>query len=198
MSNHDHLPECYVADDGTRVSAPVYRLLADCFLGAPGKPPGLWEAGTELQHDLCPNEHMQPLNRAAAEQVETWQTALPIVNGRLTDVEIGEAAALMAPKDGEQVLPFPIYWAGVIKLAGELKARKAGPRVAPPVSYVTPFGAKVVPPMTAGDFKDVSHRDAAATGLKPHEQSAKRMKPQARPSMSAEPRPPASDGVEGR
>src|SRR3974390_2433568 len=105
MSKYANLPEFYVADDGTRVREPVYRLLADCFLGAPGKPPGLWEAGCEIQHDLPANEHMQPLNLAAGAAVERFEASLPIVAGRLSEEDIAEAAALLAPKEGEPVLP---------------------------------------------------------------------------------------------
>lgn len=195
MSRLD-LPEFYLTEDGARVREPVYRLLADCFLGAPGKPPGLWEAGCEIQHDLVPNEHMQPLNRAAGEAVERWQAALPIVAGRFTEEEIGEAAALMAPKEGEQVLPHALWWAGVLKLAAELKIKKAGMRVpAPTPQHVAPLN-RTVPPMTAGEYKDAPHRDQAATGIKAHPQAARRLKPaQQPPAMTTEPRPQASDGV---
>jgi hypothetical protein len=195
MSEHSHLPEAYVADDGTRVTAPVYRLLADCFFGKPGGPPALWEAGTELQTDITPNEHMQPLNRAAAERLNRWEASLPIIAGKLDEADIQEAAALLAPREGEPVQPHPVWWAGVIKLAGELKMKRAGNRIPDPVKTVAPLNQGHIPPMSAGDFKDVSHRDQRATGMQAHPQIAGKRMNRPTPPMATEPKQPSGDAA---
>ena len=194
MSEHN-LPEFYQADDGSRVSTPVYELLADCFFGKPGGPPALWEAGTELQTDLIPNEHMKPLNRAAGERVEKWLQSLPIVAGKLDEQDLAEAASLLAPREGESMPPHPIWWAGVIKLAGELKLKRTGSRIPNPVREVTYAKGKTPPPLSAGNFKDVSHRDQEATGMKAHPQIAGKRVKRGSPLMSAEPRQPAGDAT---
>lgn len=195
MSDYDHLPDVYVADDGTRVTAPVYRLLADCFFGKPGGPPALWEAGTELQTDITPNEHMEPLNKAAGVRIQRWLTSLPVVTAKLEESDIAEAAALLAPREGEATQPHGQWWAGVIKLAGELKKKREGRVIPETATTVSPLNQASVPPMSAGDFKDVSHRDQKATGMKAHQQLAGKRVNRPAPVMATEPKPPAGDAA---
>lgn len=191
-----HLPEFYIADDGTRVADPVYRLHADCFFGKPGGPPALWEAGTELETDLVPNEHMEPLNAAAAERIAQWRATLPIVTGKMSQENIEEAAKILQPREGEPIVPHEIWWPGVLKLAAELKAKRQGSTFIPPAYTVAPANGRPVRPMTAGDFKDVSHRgDAQTTGVKAHPQLAGKRVRRNVPPMSAEPAMPSGDAV---
>lgn len=195
MSADRAYPQFYIADDGSRVSGPVYRLLADCFFGKPGGPPSLWEAGTELETDILPNEQMEPLNVAAAERMAAWRASLPIVTGRLTDEEIAEAAKLLAPREGEPIVPHEIWWPGVIRLAGELKAKRGGRTFIAPAHTVQPANGKPVRPMTAGDYKDVSHRDQAQTGMQAHDKLPGRRVRREAPPMATEPAQPSGDAV---
>lgn len=196
MSNDHELPEYYIADNGDRVSQPVYLLLSDCFLGKPGGPPAKWEGGTELQTDLTPNDEMKPLNRAAGERVNRWRASLPIMSGRVEERDLAEAAALLAPREGEQIQPHEIWWAGVIRLAGELRMKRQGAHVPAPSSYIQRVTDRAAPPMSAGDFKDVAHRGQETTGMKAHDQlAAKRLQRKPAPPMATEPKPPAGDAT---
>lgn len=194
---HEHIPEFYVSGDGERVAEPVYRLLADCFLGMPGRPPALWEAGTELQHNLTPNDHMQPLNRAAAVAIDDWRQQLPPAAEAVSPDELLEASNMLmrSRQPGDAEIPYATWRASVYRLAMENKVHRGGMRMpAPPSAQpIRPLSGRQPPPMTAGDYKDVAHRDQAATGMQAHPQSARRMKP--KPTMSTEPPPANSDGV---
>jgi hypothetical protein len=201
MEDFDRLPHFYESDGGARIERPVYLLLADCFLGRPGGPPAYWEAGTELETDLVPNEHMKPLNRAAGIAFANWEASLPPPASAVTPDELMEAANILMksrkPEDPE--IPYEIWRGTVYQLAMDLKTRRGGRAPVPPPStaIIAPVHGRPVPPMSAGDFKDVTHRDPSITGLTAHPQNAaaKRHRRPTAPAMSTEPKPPAGDAV---
>jgi hypothetical protein len=195
MSDYDHLPEFYVADDGSRVSEPVYRILNDCFFGRSGAA-ARWEAGSEIATDLTPNHEMLPLNRAAGQRMQAWLDSLPGEGVTLTPEEISESAKLMAPKLGEPQLEHELWWAGVIELAQRLKAKRRGRTFIMPDTHVRPANAPPAPPMSAGRFEDANPRDVAkASGVIPQAMlPGKRVTRRADP-MSTSPAQPMADAA---
>jgi hypothetical protein len=195
------LPQFYIADGGARIERPVYLLEGDCFLGRPGGPPSYWEAGTELETDVIPNDNMRPLNRAAAIKYNEWKQSLPPEASACTPDELLEAGNILmrSRKPDDPEIPFEIWRASVYQLAMELKIRRDGrlpPSMPKSQQFVTPANGRPPPPMSAGDFKDMTHRDPNATGMQAHPQlAAKRVKRQAAPPMATEPKPPAGDAV---
>lgn len=131
------LPEAYVIE-GHVVTAPTYITIGQCQMlmqspenGLVG--PTLVEPGEILTTEMVPNQHLQPLNRAAGERYETWLASLPQDGAGLTQAEITEAAYMMRPREGEKEIPHDQWWGAVMKAAWAIKEKRSRnvPRVAP-------------------------------------------------------------------
>lgn len=74
---------------------PCYQLLADGFYGQ-GMHATFFQEGATIVIHSAPNQHMKPLNRAAAINYAKWMESLP-VNQTFIDIgDMSEAAAVLA------------------------------------------------------------------------------------------------------
>lgn len=141
MYEVEHLPEAYHSEDGRRVLAPTYELLADCHMNMRSSETGqtgptLVEAGQVITTEMVPNHQWKPLNLAAAERYDAWLASLPVMGKGLSQEEIAEAAYMMRPREGEPEIPHEQWWSHVMKLAATLKDKRRGARpIAPAVGY---------------------------------------------------------------
>jgi hypothetical protein len=194
MHDIESLPRVYHdAETGEQIADPVYRLISPCFLGKPGKPPSYFEENAEVVWDGQPNSEMEPRNRAAAIAFADWQKSLPPAGVALNAMDLMEAANLLRQQAGDEVLPHEVWQGRVFDLARELKSQREGIRMAPLAQRSTP--AASAPPMSAGNFKTLTHRSEDVTGIPVANRAARRVRPTA-PPMATEPRPPAGDAVE--
>jgi hypothetical protein len=104
---------------------PCYRCAADGFYGKGTS--GTWYAeGDIIVMDSTPNQHTEPLNRAAALRWVKWAASLP--NNRVAfDIgDMAEASQILAKNPKVQELDPVSYQTTLIKLCEELKIRRDG------------------------------------------------------------------------
>jgi hypothetical protein len=193
MSNHDHLPEAYMAegDRGEKhpVTAPTYELLADCHLvmhsaetGRVG--PTMVLAGEVLTTELTPNHHWLPLNQAAGKRIEEWLASLPATGGDLQLGDMIEAAQMLRPREGEPQMTNDQWAAALLKLASDLKVKRTkGLPVAPPVSTFRP-GKGALPIMPNANIGSVVPHHPGAMSAQMHNDVALHQ-PQHEPGRTA-------------
>lgn len=163
-------PDFYISDEGHRVDGPVYELLADCFFDD-----SLWLAGEHIATDMTPNHHMHPLNKAAAERVEMWLSTLPQAGSNLRVDDLLEAAMMLRPKEGDAELTTADFHSAVVRLAGQIKAKREGGQglTLPPVVQ-SASGIKNAPPMPNANIESRRGHDFAEHRVNHHPQKPDR------------------------
>lgn len=89
------LPEVFTHRNGdntvSQIKQPCYNLLSPGFYG------DTWyDEGEIIATDICPNNEMQPLNRAAGVRFERWLDSLPAERAPITIEDMTEAAFMLA------------------------------------------------------------------------------------------------------
>lgn len=158
----DDLPEVFAMRDvDNRIlqeREPCYQLLADCFLGQ-GLHGTHYMEGATVVCDTPPNQHMQPLNRAAAINYALWLESLPRNRAFIDIGDMSEAAHMLAKNPDVTKLPPTDYQNAVVKLAEELKLRREGKdaRSIPGLSHnFAPQSGGKSPPMLGAKMSDLS------------------------------------------
>lgn len=156
-----------------QIREPCYNLLADGFYGDT-----LYEEGEIITTGICPNDHMQPLNRAAAVNILKWRKSLPKSNVTLSIEDTVEAANRLRDDPRTKDMNHDQFSELAYKLAMEIKTRRDGAQAElylPAIGgqAVRQAGAGKAPPMPNTRFTDPSHTRpgqlSAATGAVLHE-----------------------------
>lgn len=158
----DDLPEVFAMRDvDNRIlqeREPCYQLLADCFLGQ-GLHGTHYMEGATVVCDTPPNQHMQPLNRAAAINYALWLESLPRNRAFIDIGDMSEAAHMLAKDPDVTKLPPTDYQNAVVRLAEELKLRREGKdaRSIPGMQHnFAPQSGGKSPPMLGAKMSDLS------------------------------------------
>lgn len=124
----EHLPEVFAmrSDDGvTQEREPAYLCRADCFLGT-GREATLYEESSIVVTSATPNEHMEPLNRAAAINYVKWIEKLPQHGASIDAGDVAEAAQMLATDPDHTKLNKVAWYDAVTQLAVRLKLKRLG------------------------------------------------------------------------
>jgi len=163
-SGYENLPECFAMqqDDRSIVQErePTYYIASDCFLGI-GREATLYEESAIVVTSVVPNEHMQPLNRAAAIAVVRMLERLPASAAPIDIGDMAEAAQLLG-SDPEVLKLNRIEWQrAVVRMASELKLRREGreAREIPPIGHNFTRGPRTAaPPLLNAKLAEMSQR----------------------------------------
>ncbi len=160
----EHLPEMFAMrhDDGSIVQErePCYLIRADCFLGS-GRDVTLYEESSIVVTGAVPNQHMEPLNRAAAVNYIKWLRRLPEHRAPIDVGDMAEAAQMLAADPDALKLNKLDWQKAVVRLATELKLRREGleARELPPISHNFVRGARTqAPPILGAKLAEMSQR----------------------------------------
>lgn len=105
--------------------AACYQCTADGFYGR-GLTGTYYQEGDVIVAEFVPNEHMQPLNRAAALKFAMWRESLPNNKAPIAIEDMAEAAQMLAKDPRVTDLPPDDYQRAVVELASRLKIKRAG------------------------------------------------------------------------
>lgn len=146
------LPVTFAMRDGDgliREKAACYRCAADGFYGIGTS--GTWyEEGSIIVMDGTPNQHTEPLNRAAGLRWAKWAGSLPNTRAAFDIGDMAEAAQMLAKNPNVQGLDPLAYQAALIKLCEEIKIRRDGK------------DSRALPGMSPHNFAPQSGRSSAA------------------------------------
>ncbi len=156
-------------DDGSIIQErdACYNCTADGFYGHGTQ--GTWYMeGSIIVTDAVPNEHMEPLNRAAGIRYVNWQRRQP-ANRVPIDVGDMSEAAIMLAKDPESMsLPPLKHQEAVIKLATALKIKREGleARDLPQLGHNFVRGTRpMAPPLLGAKMSDMTQRYPGETRM---------------------------------
>lgn len=166
---HD-LPEA-VYIEGRSIKAPLYKLL-----GPIQADDTYYEAGEIISTSMCPNEAMEPMNRAAGDNVEKWYLSLP-ANGNVRTEDYMAAAMEMRPKVGDQEISHDEWIAAVRQRALTIRAKAEGRPVEDlmPARITKPSGD--IPPMPNVQINSGQAMQAPRRGRPPNVQHVAQEKP---------------------
>ncbi len=186
----NHLPEAYVTEDGTSVTAPTYQAAAQCYrvmtsaeTGETG--PTLIEPGEHFSSNDIPNQAWVPLNRAAGQRIDEWLMSLPTDGQGIPQELITQAAYQMRPREGEPEIPTAQWWPAVLKLAAAM-ADRGRMQVPRPQNAASRPGRGALPimPFAGGlPLGDPAHAMPPAESKLPAS-DARATRQRAKPSMS--------------
>lgn len=158
------LPEIYHLrhDDGSQIHerAPTYLCRADCFLGS-GREATLYEESSIVVTNSTPNEHMEPLNRAAGIAYVTWLQDMPQQGVPIDIGDMAEAAQMLAVDPDHTKLNKITWQEAVTKLATKLKLKRLGKdaRAETPMGHNFARGTRsTAPPILGAKLADMSQR----------------------------------------
>lgn len=158
------LPEMFAMrqDDGSIVQErnPCYICRADCFLGN-FREATLFEESSIVVTGAVPNQHMEPLNRAAAINYVKWLRRLPEHRAPIDVGDMAEAAQMLAVDPDHTKLNKLEWQRAVVKLATELKIRREGleAKDLPPLGHNFARGTRTqAPPILGAKMADMSQR----------------------------------------
>lgn len=151
-------------DQGTgdvlREKEPCFQCKADCYLGT-GLHGTFWPEGSIIVYPDVPNQHLEPLNRAAAINYCRWLESLPHNKVTLDIADMAEAAVILA-KDPriEKMTPQQAQIA-TIRVAEGLRLKRDGGnardlRVGDINRNFAPQSGGKAPPMLAAKMSDMS------------------------------------------
>lgn len=156
-------------EDGSIIqeSEPCYVCRADGFYGT-GMQGTQYAEGSIIVSNMVPNEHLEPLNRAAALNYVRWLERLPEHRAPIDVGDMSEAAHMLAKDPKWLELTPPQAQSAVIKLAVELKLRRDGreARELPPIghNFIRTSG-KAAPPILGAKMSDMGQRLPGETRL---------------------------------
>ncbi len=161
----ESLPEVFAMrnEDGSIVQErePAFLCRADCFLGI-GREATLYEESSIVVTRSVPNEHMEPLNRAAGIAVVSWLQSLPR-QGVDVDIDDMAEAAQMLATDPDHVKLNKLAWGQAVeKLAVALKQKRLGKdfRSELPMghNFVRRSGRSAAPPILGAKIAELGAR----------------------------------------
>jgi hypothetical protein len=159
MYDLNSLPDAVPTPDGL-ITAAMYRLSGDCFLGLPQGPPSLFVEGSEIVTELQPNDNFVPLNKAAARRFNDWEAGLPPAGVAINHEDLTSAALIVSRKYARIDPPDSAIWyAEVYEQAVQLRAMREGRRIPAPATRPQ-GGSAAAAPMTNLDennFKNLAH-----------------------------------------
>lgn len=139
---------------------PCYQCMADGFYGR-GTAGTWYMEGSIIVTEVVPNQHMQPLNRAAGIRYARWLASLPNNRAAIDVGDMAEAAQMLA-KNPEVTNLSPLdYQNAVIRLSEELKLRREGKnaRSMPGIEHnFNPQSGGNAPPILGAKLSDMSQR----------------------------------------
>lgn len=165
------LPEVFaMRDEGNAViqeRGACYFCRADGFYGRGRE--GTWYAeGSIIVTDEVPNEHMEPLNRAAATKYVQWLSRLPNNRAPIDIGDMSEAAHMLAKDPMVTALSPADYQRAVIKLSEELKFKREGKdaRTLPSLGHnFTSASGGNAPPILGAKTSDMAQRRPGETRI---------------------------------
>jgi hypothetical protein len=166
----EHLPDVFAMrnEDGSVIQErePCYLCRADCFLGM-GMAGTLYEESSIVVTRERPNEHMEPLNRAAAIARLNWYASLPQDKVVISIEDMAEAATMCAADPEWAKLNKIDKQKAARKLAIEIKARREGveARDLPPIghNFVRAPSRTAAPPLLGAKIADMGARHPGET-----------------------------------
>lgn len=169
----DHLPETFSMRDGDSIiqeREPCYICRADGFYGRGTA--GTWYAeGSIIVTDIVPNDHLEPLNRAAAIKYVNWLSKLPNNRAPIDVGDMAEAATMLAKDPQVLALSSHDFQKAVIKLSEELKLRREGKnaRDLPGIAhnFAPQSGRTNAPPILGAKMAELSQRGPGFTNAQP-------------------------------
>lgn len=114
-----------VSGELLREKEPCYSCKADCYLGA-GLHGTFWPEGSIIVYPDVPNQHMEPLNRAAAINYCRWLESLPQNKAMIDIGDMAEAAVILAKDDRLERMSPQQRTIAAIKVAEGLKLKREG------------------------------------------------------------------------
>lgn len=104
---------------------PCYLCRADGFYGV-GVHGTFYAEGSIIVTGIVPNEHLEPLNRAAGLNFAKWRHRLPNNRAPIDVADMSEAAHMLAKDPRVTELSPDDYQAAVVKLAVAIKLKREG------------------------------------------------------------------------
>lgn len=153
-----------------------------------------YQIGEIIVTGQVPNEHLRPLNRAAALKWARWHSSLPMNRVAIDVGDMAEAAQQLS-RDPQAVGLSPLKWQeAVTKLATELKLRREGKSAMdlPLIGHnFRPSSGGNAPPMLGVKHSDMSQRGPGETRIATPQLAgpagARRATPSAPQAMAAMP-----------
>jgi hypothetical protein len=169
------LPEVFAMRDGNNViqeREPCYICQADGFYGRGTH--GTWHQEGEIlvmEPRFVPNQHLQPLNRAAGVAYAKWLHSLPNNQVPIDIGDMAEAAQMLAKNPQVTDLPPDDYQKAVTTLAMKLKLKRDGKdaRMLPNMSphNFAPQSGGNSPPILGAKMSDMTQRGPGFTATGP-------------------------------
>lgn len=155
-----HMFAMQTPDGLIQEKSPCYRCSADGFYGH-GKEGTWYEEGSIIVMDSTPNQHTEPLNRAAGTKWAKWAQSLPAHKAAIDVGDMSEAAHMLA-KDPRVTELGPVeYQEAVVKLAVSLKLKREGKdaRSLPSMGHnFAPQSGGNAPPVLNAKLSDMTQR----------------------------------------
>lgn len=137
-----------------------YQCMADGFYGR-GLTGTYYQEGDIIVAEFVPNEHLQPLNRAAALRSIQWRETLPHSKAPIDIGDMAEAAQMLAKDPRVTDLPPEDYQAAVTGLAAKIKLKRLGKDAMdlPNISHnFAPVSGGKSPPILGAKLSDMAAR----------------------------------------
>jgi len=143
-----------------REKEPCYQAKADCFLGN-ALHGTFWPEGSIIVYPDVPNQHLEPLNRAAAVNYCRWLESLPQNKAMIDIGDMAEAAVILAKDERLERMTPQQRTIAAIKVAEGLKLKREGKsamdlRVGDINRNFAPQSGGKSPPMLGAKMSDMS------------------------------------------
>lgn len=166
------LPVMFSMRNGNEIiqeKEPCYACAADGFYGRGTH--GTWHQEGEIlvmEPRFVPNQHLQPLNRAAGVCYAKWLATLPNNQAPIDIGDMAEAAQMLAKNPQVTDLPPEDYQKAVVQLAVRLKLKREG-RTLPNLSphNFAPQSGGNAPPLLGAKMSDMTQRGPGFTASGP-------------------------------
>lgn len=165
----DHLPETFAMRDGDggviQERDACYLCRADGFYGR-GTHGTHYVEGSIIVTDVVPNQHMEPLNRAAAIKTAQWLDRLPKHQVPVDMGDISEAMTMLAARPDFLTMTPEERSEAAMKFAVRLKMKREGKdaRDLPAIAHnFAPVSGGNAPPILGAKMSDMAQRRPGET-----------------------------------